>query len=349
MVGNVVQCDVLYRIVARAITNRLRLILHEVVDEFQSAFIPGRLITDNVILGFECMHWIQNHRASSRGYATLKLDMSKVYDRVEWKFLEAIMQKLGFASKWMVSILEEATVNSIISVGGWNKQRIQEIFGGSYDYIADAILKMAAPYVLHEDNRFWRYEDKGRYSTFREMTYRTNIGNEITGTSETNWTRPPDGYYRIDVDACYNKGGNKYATGGIIRDSEGHLIKVFGRCWDYFESVMDGELYAIMDGLVVTKNANIKSGLIYSDSFMAVQAVMATQEDLSHRGFVIQYIQIMLQEVGATKISHVRRIVNIVAHRLANFAVFSFTSFDWASENVPSWVNEIVIVDNSLI
>ena len=35
------------------------------------------------------------------GYMSLKLDMRKAYDRVEWKFLEQIMLKMGFASKWI--------------------------------------------------------------------------------------------------------------------------------------------------------------------------------------------------------------------------------------------------------
>ena len=32
---------------------------------------------------------------------SLKLDMSKAYDRVEWNFLEAIMRRLGFANRWI--------------------------------------------------------------------------------------------------------------------------------------------------------------------------------------------------------------------------------------------------------
>lgn len=80
-----------------------------VIDHFQSAFIPGRLILDNVIVGFECMHWIRTNRTSKKGFASLKLDMSKAYDRVEWLFLQKMMIKLGFAEQWVNLIMRCVT------------------------------------------------------------------------------------------------------------------------------------------------------------------------------------------------------------------------------------------------
>ena len=44
---------------------------------------------------------MQNHKFKKEGYMTVKLDMSKVYDRVEWSFLEAIMRWMGFTESWI--------------------------------------------------------------------------------------------------------------------------------------------------------------------------------------------------------------------------------------------------------
>ncbi|KAK2647287.1 hypothetical protein Ddye_014776 [Dipteronia dyeriana] len=91
-------CNVIYKIVAKALANRLRLVLDEVISKSQIAFIPERVIGDNAIIGFECLH-VLRHRKRKAGSFTLKLDMSKVYDRVEWVFLEKMMLKLGFLDK----------------------------------------------------------------------------------------------------------------------------------------------------------------------------------------------------------------------------------------------------------
>ncbi|KAL0325489.1 UNVERIFIED_CONTAM: putative mitochondrial protein [Sesamum radiatum] len=67
-----------------------------IISPAQSAFVPGRLITDNVLLAFETNHFLNTHSKGSKHFMNLKLDISKAYDRVEWPFLRRVLGKLGF-------------------------------------------------------------------------------------------------------------------------------------------------------------------------------------------------------------------------------------------------------------
>lgn len=55
------------------------------------------------------MHWIWKRRKAKSGFAALKLDMCKAYDRVEWSFLQDIMHKMGFDDRWINLIVRCVT------------------------------------------------------------------------------------------------------------------------------------------------------------------------------------------------------------------------------------------------
>lgn len=76
-------CNVIMKIATKSITNRLNPPITDIINEEQSAFVTGRQITDNGLIAMECFHWLKNKTKGKKGAMTLKLDISKAYDRMK--------------------------------------------------------------------------------------------------------------------------------------------------------------------------------------------------------------------------------------------------------------------------
>ena len=103
-------CNVVYKLCFKVIANRLKLVLPDIISDNQSAFVPGRLITDNVLIAYELSHVLLNKKRGGEGIEAMKADMSKAYDRVEWDFLRAMLLKLGFGTRWIDLVMNCVTI-----------------------------------------------------------------------------------------------------------------------------------------------------------------------------------------------------------------------------------------------
>lgn len=61
-----------------------------------------RQIMDNVLLAQEMIHTLQSEKKAG---IIIQLDLSKAYDKVSWKYLEAILEAFRFAQCWINWIL----------------------------------------------------------------------------------------------------------------------------------------------------------------------------------------------------------------------------------------------------
>ncbi|KZV58610.1 hypothetical protein F511_11258 [Dorcoceras hygrometricum] len=88
-------CNVTNKIISKLLYSRLRNVVGRLISPNQSGFVPGRLISDNILLAQELTHRL--NCKTHGGNVILKLDMAKAYDRVQWSFLLNIMRHLGFS------------------------------------------------------------------------------------------------------------------------------------------------------------------------------------------------------------------------------------------------------------
>jgi len=86
-------CNVVYKLITKCIVNRLKKLLPDMISPVQSSFVPGRQITDNVIIMQEVLHSMRR-KTGVMGWMAIKLDSEKAYDRLRWDFLRTTLFRM---------------------------------------------------------------------------------------------------------------------------------------------------------------------------------------------------------------------------------------------------------------
>ena len=60
-------CNVSYKIISKTIVNHLRHVMDSIVTPYQAAFVKGRMISDNIILGSELFDTIKREKKGCIG------------------------------------------------------------------------------------------------------------------------------------------------------------------------------------------------------------------------------------------------------------------------------------------
>eukprot|EP00253_Pinus_taeda_P035129 PITA_35129 len=65
-------------------------------------YVEGRQILDNILLAQEMVHTLQTRKLAGM---LMQLDLSKAFDKVNWNYMEAILNAFGFDKQWTQWIL----------------------------------------------------------------------------------------------------------------------------------------------------------------------------------------------------------------------------------------------------
>ncbi|XP_024636247.1 uncharacterized protein [Medicago truncatula] len=106
-----------FKIISKIIADRLAKILPGIISEEQRGFIQGRNIKDCICLASEASNLL--NKKSYGGNLALKIDISKAFDTMDWKFLLKVLKCFGFNDTfctWIDVILKSATLS--ISING---------------------------------------------------------------------------------------------------------------------------------------------------------------------------------------------------------------------------------------
>ena len=106
-----------YKILTKALANRLTQVLPSIINSDQTACIPGRTINDNVSLLRDVINY-----ANETNYplAFISIDQLKAFDRVQHSFLFNTLTTFGFGpsfTRWIKLLY--TSVQSSVKVNGW--------------------------------------------------------------------------------------------------------------------------------------------------------------------------------------------------------------------------------------
>lgn len=98
-------CSVVYKAVTKVLANRLQRILPTLIGPFQSSFIQGRSIIDNIIIAQEVVHSMRKKQGKG-GWLTLKIDLEKAFDRLRWDFIHDTLADVGLPAEMTTLIMD---------------------------------------------------------------------------------------------------------------------------------------------------------------------------------------------------------------------------------------------------
>lgn len=115
-------CSVAYKTLTKVIANRLCDHLPHLVGSYQSSFIRGRSIIDNIIIAQEVFHSMRKKQGKG-GWMAIKIDLEKAFDRLRWDFIQDTLTDTGIPSNMISAIMQCLTTPTMQVL--WNGKPTQ--------------------------------------------------------------------------------------------------------------------------------------------------------------------------------------------------------------------------------
>lgn len=113
----------IFKIALKVLANRLKRILNQIISLNQTAFVPGKHISDNTLLATEIATCLSK-QPRGNCFLSLKLDTSKAYDRIEWHYLRSILITMGFSLRWVNLVMQFVTTVSYYFIVNGQPKRL---------------------------------------------------------------------------------------------------------------------------------------------------------------------------------------------------------------------------------
>eukprot|EP00258_Populus_trichocarpa_P027694 XP_024443713.1 uncharacterized protein LOC112324533 [Populus trichocarpa] len=207
-------CNVILKALSKVIVGRLQALMPNLISEVQSNFVPGRQITDNIIVAQEVIHSMRKMKGK-KGFMTIKVDLEKAYDILSWKFIRETLIDARLPSD-LIRVIMQSIETQTLSVL-WNGSATQKFSPNRDDMLLfteasmdqlERVTKCLDTFCAasgQKENHLWVKVLKDKY-----MSTRRREGNPVAIPSDSVlWKAICKEWDTVNQNATWNVGNGK--------------------------------------------------------------------------------------------------------------------------------------------